>query len=137
MRIDWRQFGSRALIALALLSLAVGPSPAAAMATLGAAAEEAATAHDVPADNASDESPAEDDAPASQDESLSTSYVAPASAKPHETKESVRPQSTSSTLLVACIVPPHWRAFDQTNLTGHLLSAFDHSPIHPNAPPQF
>ncbi len=134
MRIFWRQFGGRTLIALALLSLAVGPSPAAAMATLGAAAAEAATAS---ADNATDESPVDDDVPASPDESLSTSYVAPASAKPHETKETVRPQNASSALLVACIVPPHWRAFDQTTLTGYLLSAFAHSPIHPNAPPQY
>jgi len=130
-----RQFGSRALIALALLSLAIGPSPAAAMATLGAAAAEASNQPELPADNANDEAPIDGDAPASNDESLSTSYVVPASAKPHETKETVRPLTTSSAFLIACIVPPHWRACDQTLLSGHLLSAFDHSPIHPNAPP--
>jgi len=131
-----RQFGSRALIALALLSLAVGPSPAAAMATLGAAAAEASSQQDLPADNATGDSPTDDDTPASNDESLSTSYIAPASAKPHETKEAARPLTASSAFLIACIVPPPWRACDQTLLSGHLLSAFDHSPIHPNAPPQ-
>lgn len=133
MRNPWQKFGGRLLIGLALLSLAVGPSPAAAMATLAEAIERAATA--AQRDGAQPDVPDDDSTPADGG-GMSTNFVAPASAKPHDVKEAVRPLTAAATSLIKQIIPAQQRAFSQTFLIGSLLPALDHSPQQPNAPPQ-